>query len=123
MKNAQSTGEREVLEFDFGVRVYPPARPDSYWRIRWEERHKAKDTTAKTRSLAIGKASEIVERLGRSAPICLGRATGADLVGHYLSPARRPPRTKQWSVGIATSRPAIATCTCCRRSVRCRAGS
>lgn len=98
MKNAQPGAEREVLEFDFGVRVYPPARADGYWRIRWEERHKDKDTTAKNRNAAISKASEIVERLGRSAPTGLGRATGAELVAHYLSPARRPPRTKQWSI-------------------------
>jgi hypothetical protein len=27
--------KREVLEFDFGVRVYPPASDGGYWRIRW----------------------------------------------------------------------------------------
>lgn len=46
-----------------------------------------KDTTARSRSAAIAKATEIVERLSRSAPTELGRATGAGLVAHYLDPA------------------------------------
>jgi integrase len=90
-------GERNVLEFDFGVRAYPPVNPDGYWRLRWEERRTRKDTTARTRTAAIAKATEIVERLARSAPTELGRATGADLVAHYLDPGRRPPRVKSWS--------------------------
>ena len=100
MKNARPTGgdDRNVLEFDFGVRVYPPAKPEGYWRVRWEERRKPKDTTARNRSAAIAKASEIVERLARSAPTELRRATGADLVAHYLDPGRRPPRVKAWSI-------------------------
>ena len=28
--------KRDVLEFDLGVRVYPPASNGGYWRIRWE---------------------------------------------------------------------------------------
>ena len=48
--------------------------------------------------MAIAKASEVVERLARSLPTELGKARGADLVAHYLDPARRPPRVKQWSV-------------------------
>lgn len=91
-------GERNVLDFDFGVRAYPPVDAGGYWRIRWEERRTRKDTTAKNRTAAIAKASEIVDRLARSAPTALGRATGADLVAHYLDPGRRPPRVPQWSI-------------------------
>jgi integrase len=99
MRDAQSeSDERNVLEFDHGVRAYPPANPGGYWRIRWDERRKRKDTTASSRSAAIAKASEIVERLGRSAPTELGRSSGADLVTHYLDPNRRPPRVKEWSI-------------------------
>jgi integrase len=97
MKNAQQQPVREVLEFDLGVRVYPPSANGQYWRIRWEERHRRRDTTASTRAAAIGKARELVERLARSAPTDLGKARGAALVAHYLDPARRPPRVKQWS--------------------------
>src|SRR6266540_3158722 len=89
---------RNVLEFDMGVRVYPPSRPDGYWRLRWEERRRAKDTTARDRASAIAKANEIVERLVRSSPTELGRARGADLVAHYLDPKRRPPRVSSWSI-------------------------
>ncbi|MGI8808795.1 MAG: hypothetical protein ACR2KK_13315 [Acidimicrobiales bacterium] len=98
MKNAQSGGDRDLLEFDFGVRVYPPVQPKGYWRVRWEERHKAKDTTARNRNAAVAKATEIVERLARSAPTGLGRAIGAHLVAHYLDPARRRPRASSWSI-------------------------
>jgi integrase len=98
VRSNQKSTDREVLEFDFGVRVYPPAKDGGYWRIRWEERHRGRDTTARDRAAAITKASEIVERLARSAPTALGRARGADLVVHYLDPARRPPRVKTWSV-------------------------
>jgi site-specific recombinase XerC len=98
VKSNQTPDDREVLEFDFGVRVYPPARDGGYWRIRWEERHKNRDTSARDRAKAIGKATEIVERLARSAPTELGRAKGADLVAHYLDPQRRPPKVRVWSI-------------------------
>jgi hypothetical protein len=35
-KTTKGGADRSVLEFDLGVRVYPPARVDGYWRIRWE---------------------------------------------------------------------------------------
>jgi len=98
VRSNQKSGDREVLEFDFGVRVYPPAGVGGYWRIRWEERHRLRDTIARNRAAAIAKASEIVERLARPAPTALSRALGADLVEHYLDPARRPPRVPSWSV-------------------------
>lgn len=89
--------DREVLEFDHGVAVYPPTAPEGYWRIRWEESRRRRDTTARSRSAAIAKAAEIVERLARNTPTEFGRARGRDLVAHYLDPARRPPRVSQWS--------------------------
>jgi integrase len=91
------TINREVLEFDGGVRAYPPSRDEGYWRIRWEESGRRRDTSARTRTEAIAKASELVERLGRGTATDLARATGADLVAHYLDPARRPPRGQPWS--------------------------
>ncbi len=99
MRDVQADAQgRKVLEFDMGVRVYPPSRPDGYWRLRWEERRRAKDTTARDQAAAIAKANEIVERLVRSSPTELGRAKGADLVAHYLDPKRRPPRVSSWSI-------------------------
>ena len=88
---------REVLEFDCGVRAYLPASAAGYWRLRWEEGGRRRDTTARSRIEAIAKAGELVERLERGTATDLGRATGADLVAHYLDPARRPPRVKMWS--------------------------
>ena len=63
-----------MLEFDHGVAAYPPGESGGYWRIRWEESRRRRDTTAKSRSAAIAKATEIVERLARSTPTELGRA-------------------------------------------------
>ena len=87
----------ELLEFDCGVRAYPPPRPGGYWRIRWEEAGRRRDTSARSRTEAIGKASELVERLGRGTATDLARATGAELVDHYLDPTRRPARVERWS--------------------------
>lgn len=97
-KQPKDSEDRSVLEFDIGVRVYPPTRAGGYWRIRWEERRQAKDTSAKDQTAAIKKAQDIVERLRRSVPTELGRAKGEHLVAHYLDPTRRPPRVNQWSV-------------------------
>ncbi len=79
MRKDQDQHQREVLEFDHGVAAYPPGESGGYWRIRWEESRRRRDTTAKSRSAAIAKATEIVERLARSTPTELGRARGADL--------------------------------------------
>ena len=89
--------DREVLEFEHGVRAYAPAAETGYWRIRWEEAGRRRDTTARSRSDAIAKAGELVERLGRGTATDLARASGADLVAHYLDPARRPARVEHWS--------------------------
>jgi integrase len=89
--------DREVLEFEHGVRAYAPASETGYWRIRWEEAGRRRDTTARSRSDAIAKAAELVERLGRGTATDLARATGADLVAHYLDPGRRPARVEHWS--------------------------
>ena len=88
---------REVLEFEGGVRAYPPL-DGGLWRIRWDEAGKRRETTARSREEAIARSGELVERLGRAAPTDLGRATGAELVAHYLDPARRPARVSSWSV-------------------------
>jgi integrase len=97
-KASKDSEDRNVLEFELGVRVYPPKRDGGYWRVRWEERRQPKDTSAKDQTAAIKKAQDIVERLRRSVPTELGRAKGEHLVAHYLDPRRRPPRVTQWSV-------------------------
>lgn len=68
---------REVLEFDGGVRAYPPAGR-GLWRIRWDEGGRRRETTARSRDEAIGRAGELVERLGRSAPTVPGRILGGE---------------------------------------------
>jgi integrase len=96
---AGSTSSRpEVLEFDCGVRAYPPARPDGYWRLRWTEDGRRRDTTARCRDEALAKAAELVAGLARGRPTDWARAPGAALVAHYLDPARRPLRGRAWSL-------------------------
>lgn len=89
----------EILEpFSAGaIRVYPPSRPGRYWRIRWQEAGRRRDTSACSRAEAMAKAQDLAARLARGTPTALARSTGADLVALYLDPARRPPRVERWS--------------------------
>ena len=95
--SADETTNREVLEFECGVRAYAPATTDGSWRLRWIERGHRRDTTARSRAKAIARAEELVERLSQGTRTELARAKGVDLVAHYLDPARRPPRGRPWS--------------------------
>jgi integrase len=96
--NSHTDQNPEVLEFDCGVRAYPPARPDGYWRLRWVEEGHRRDTTARSRDEALAKAAELVAGLARGRPTDWARAPGAALVHHYLDPTRRPLRGRAWSV-------------------------
>jgi integrase len=89
-------GGREVLEFGCGVRAYEPP-PGGRWRLRWVEAGRRRDTTVLSREEAVGRAAELVERLSRGVATDLARATGAELVAHFLDPARRPPKAERWS--------------------------
>jgi integrase len=88
---------REVLEFDCGVSAYEPATAGGYWRLRWVEASRRRDTTAKTREEAIAKATELVERLAAGTPTNLASAKGSVLIARYLDPARHPARGRAWS--------------------------
>jgi integrase len=95
--SGDETTNREVLEFECGVRACAPATTAGSWRLRWVERGHRRDTTARSRAKAIARAEELVERLSQGTRTDLARAKGADLVAHYLDPARRPPRGRPWS--------------------------
>ena len=78
----------EVLEFEHGVRAYPPRHPDGYWRIRWEEDRRRRDTTARNRADAIAKATDaespplemiVAPRLSTSVRPTLSINAGSDL--------------------------------------------
>jgi len=88
----------DVLEFDCGVRAYPPPRSDGYWRLRWLEEGRRRDTTARSRDEAVAKAAELVAGLARGRPTDWARAPGAALIAHYLDPKRRPVRGRAWSL-------------------------
>lgn len=84
----------EVLEFEHGVRAYPPAAPGGLWRLRWDEHHRRRDTTAKDRAGAIARASEIVDRLAIGSATELVNARGSELVARFLD---RPARVRECS--------------------------
>ncbi len=52
-------GGLEVISFEGGVVAYGPAEPDGYWRLRWLELGRRRDTTARTRDEALAKAVEL----------------------------------------------------------------
>jgi integrase len=85
------------LEFECGVSAYEPASRSGYWRLRWLEAGRRRDTTAKSRAEAVAKAGELVERLSAGTPTSLGSARGSALVARYLDPGRRPARGRAWS--------------------------
>lgn len=89
--------DRHVLEFDCGVRAYPPTESGGYWRLRWSEGGTRRDTSASSRAVAVSKAAGLVERLAQGTRTDLARAKGSALVAHYLDTARRPPRGAPWS--------------------------
>jgi integrase len=89
--------DREVLAFEEGVTARGPATAGAYWRLRWTEYGRRKDTTARTRAEALAKAEAVAERLAQGTPTAFARAKGADLVAHYLDPARPPARGRVWS--------------------------
>jgi integrase len=89
--------DREVLVLEGGVTAHGPAGAGGYWRLRWTEYGRRKDTTARTRDDALAKAEAVAERLAHGTPTALLRCKGADLVRHYLDPARPPARARVWS--------------------------
>ena len=88
---------REVIPFEGGVVAYAPAEAGGYWRLRWLELGRRRDTTARTKDEALAKAVELSERLNIGTPTSHLRARGEALVEHYLDRRRRPTRGTGWS--------------------------
>ncbi|HTJ74099.1 MAG TPA: hypothetical protein VL337_01935, partial [Acidimicrobiales bacterium] len=85
-------GGREVIPFEGDVVAYGPMKPGGYWRLRWLELGRRRDTTARTRDEALAKAAELSERLCIGTPTSHLRARGEALVEHYLDRRSRPTR-------------------------------
>jgi integrase len=99
VRNLRLAGDagREVIPFEGGVVAYGPTEPGGYWRLRWLEFGRRRDTTARTRDEALTKAVELSERLNIGTPTSHLRARGDALVEHYLDRRRRPTRGTGWS--------------------------
>ncbi len=89
---------RHALDFDCGVRAYPPTHPDGYWRLRWIEADRRRETTATSKDEVLARAADVVERLAQGRPTDWAQAKGGALVAHYLDPTRRPARGRAWSL-------------------------
>ncbi len=83
------TRTRYALDFGCGVPAYPPVGPDGYWRLRWVESDRRRETTAASHDEVVAKASDLVARLSQGRPTDLAQADGDVLVAHYLDPTRR----------------------------------
>ncbi|MEA2826822.1 MAG: hypothetical protein QOG43_1261, partial [Actinomycetota bacterium] len=94
---SRSDGTRHALDFDCGVKAYPPVTPGGHWRLRWLEEGRRRETTAPSRRNAMSKAADVVARLSQGRPTDLAQAPAELLVTHYLDPARRPVRGRAWS--------------------------
>ena len=90
-------GIRHALDFDCRVRAYPPSAPGGYWRLRWMEADRRRETTASSKDEVLAKAGDLVARLAQGRPTDWSQAKGDALVGHYLDPSRRPLRGRAWS--------------------------
>ena len=90
-------GSRHALDFDCGVRAYPPSAPGGYWRLRWMETDRRRETTAGSKDEVLAKAADLVARLAQGRPTDWSQAKGDALVAHYLDPTRRPVRGRGWS--------------------------
>jgi hypothetical protein len=88
---------RHALDFDCGVRAYPPSSPGGYWRLRWMEADRRRETTATSRDEVLAKAADLVARLAQGRPTDWSQAKGDALVAHYLDASRRPVRGRAWS--------------------------
>lgn len=71
--------EREVLDFEGGVKAYAPIPPDTRWRIRWREEGHPADTTAVSREEAVAKAEARAARLRRTRAVGQKEGDAAEL--------------------------------------------
>ncbi|HWH36091.1 MAG TPA: hypothetical protein VNT56_12330 [Acidimicrobiales bacterium] len=78
------------------MRAYPPSAPGGYWRLRWMEADRRRETTASSRDEVLAKAGDLVARLAQGRPTDWSQAEGDALVAHYLE-SRRPVRGRAWS--------------------------
>ncbi|CAN5213488.1 hypothetical protein BH24ACT1_BH24ACT1_09460 [soil metagenome] len=90
-------GIRHALDFDCGVRAYPPSSPGGYWRLRWMEADLRRETTATSRDEVLAEASDLLARLFQGRPTDWSQAKGDALVAHHVDASRRPARGRAWS--------------------------
>ncbi len=95
-----------MLALDCAVRAYPPTTDGSYWRIRWEEAGRRRDTTARTRGDAVAKATDLVERLARGSATAMNRfGTAVATCSPSSSPSPVGASAAPISSGSWTKRP------------------
>ena len=70
------------------MKAYPPVGPDGYWRLRWVESDRRRETTAASHDEVVAKASDLVALLSQGRPTDLAQAHGDVLVEPAWDPRR-----------------------------------
>jgi hypothetical protein len=105
---------REVIPFEGGVVADGPTEPGGYWRLRWLEFGRRRDTTARTRDDALARAVELSERLDIGTPTSHLRSEGTRWSSTTSTAAGVPAGGPDGPSGIARSRPRTAAGSCSR---------
>ena len=117
----RSPGQRggdEVIEFEYGITVYPARGERARWRAVWYEDGQRCQCEASSEERLAVKLQKVSERLAAGAPGM--KRPGADLIAYYLDPDRLPV-TERWSRKHAHTQarlcerfavPVIAAITC-----------
>jgi hypothetical protein len=79
-------GVGEVIELDCGITVYPARSEGGRWRAVWHEAGERQQCEAVTEEKLAAKLAKVTERLRADGPNM--RRPGADLIAHYLVPAK-----------------------------------
>jgi integrase len=85
---------RLVIEWGWGVTVYPARWEGDRWRAVWFENGRRRQCESRTEDGLAARLDEVAERLAAGAPNM--ERPGADLIAWYLCPDRLPP-DRQWS--------------------------
>ncbi len=90
----EMTSSRLVIDWEFGVTVYPARWEGDRWRAVWYEDGRRRHCEARTEDGLAARLELVAVRLAADAPNM--ERPGADLVAWYLAPDRLPVE-RQWS--------------------------
>lgn len=93
-RGSMRSDDREVLEMEHGITVYPPREEREPWRAVFTEDGHRRNRQAMSEAGLASKLEKVRERLAAEAVNM--EKPGAELIAHYLDPDRHPV-DKRWS--------------------------